>query len=368
MDSLCEFLGENGFKVGRYHAGRTALKREKIQDSYSAGKVNILVATNAFGMGMDQPDVRMVIHYQVPSSLEAYYQESGRAGRDGKESDCVLFFNNADFVTHNFILGKGTGRKAAEQLLDLVREYGRSTVCRQKHLCSYFGEEVSDCKKCDQCLGNTAQKFFLAGEKRRAGEKEQKASYSFSESEMEKARGLLRELPGKFGKKILAGVLRGSGARDIRKYRLDKSAFFGTLRNVPEEAIVRFFDGGIKTGEIKIAGSRYPKIYLSENPPSAKPAARRDRTSSVESARTAGGRNESSGDSLLLKKLKSFRDREARRLKWKKYMVFQNAVLQEIAKQKPTTMSELMSVRGFGSSRAEKFGLEILNIIQEDRF
>lgn len=355
VDQLFEFLKAHGFNAGRYHAGRTSAGREKMHDSYAAGKVNILVATNAFGMGMDAPDVRMVLHYQVPASIDAYYQESGRAGRDGRDSQCVLFFNNSDFVTQSFIIGKEGG--SAEGLLTYVREFGFSQTCRQRFLCSYFGEEIAACGRCDFCLGGEASagRSFLEREQEKKQALEERSVYPFRAEEIEAIRTVLREFPGKFGKKILAGILRGSKARDIIRYRLSQSSVYGALNHVPEESIVRFFEDGIKAGQIKIAGTKYPRIYLAESPPMQRKQAQSKSTQS----------KPRSPESELLRELRSYRDREARRLKWKKYMVMQNAILARIAAMKPASHADLALVKGLGHAKVEKFGREILRIVQQ---
>ena len=362
VDSLYDFLRSNGYKTGRYHAGKSAGIREKTQNSYSAGKVNVLVATNAFGMGMDQPDVRMVVHYQVPSSIEAYYQESGRGGRDGRESHCILFFSKADFVTQNFILGKGRRGNVPSALLEKVQAYGFSDMCRQSFLCGYFGERIAPCQKCDHCLesGASQRSDFLQNDRKQREAKEERASRAFSDEEVAAVHGVLREFPGKFGKKILAGILRGSKSRDIQNYRLHRSAYFASMQHVPQEAIVRLFEVGIEDGTFQIVGSKYPKVYLASEPPVKKKVGTGTR------GRT-GASAASSPDARLLRQLRSFRDNEAKRLRWKKYMVMQNAVLARIAKDRPRSLDDLSSIKGLGAAKTEKFGAEVLRIVREER-
>jgi len=268
VDRLYDLLKSQSFRVGKYHAGRSNGIREKTQDSYSFGKINILVATNAFGMGMDEPNVRLVLHYQVPGSVESYFQEAGRAGRDGQNSQCILFHTNADFVTQNFILSKDGNQETGQLLLKGMRDYGESSICRQKFLCNYFGEAINDCGNCDVCLGNHLQVQDLAKQRtEREIEKAAKSSYAFSKDEIEWIHSALRIYPGVFGKKIIVGILRGSKSRDIKKYRLEKSDVYAKLSNIPAEAIGRFLQEGVETGAIKIAGAKYPKIFLSTHPP-----------------------------------------------------------------------------------------------------
>ncbi len=365
VDQVFEFLKANGFRAGRYHAGRSVNGRERIHDSYAAGKVNVLVATNAFGMGMDAPDVRIVLHYQVPSSIDAYYQESGRAGRDGRESDCILFFMQADFVTQNFILGNNL--KSSDGLLAHVRKFGSSHVCRQKFLCAYFGEDITACGKCDVCLGkDEAAEQFRKREEAKKSASMEKSAYRFAPDEVEAIHTVLREFPAKFGKRILAGVLRGSKMQDVIKYRLTQSSRYGRLAHVPAESIIQYFEEAVARGEIKVAGEKYPTLYLNEG---ARPAPRKriaedgrgsERETPERSTRTL------TPDAALLRRLRQYRDTEARRLKWKKYMVLQNAVLGRIARQKPATLAELALVKGMGQTKVEKFGSGILRILASE--
>lgn len=369
VDRVCDLLRDHNFRAGKYHAGRTSGIRERTHDSYSMGRLNILVATNAFGMGMDDPDVRLIVHYQVPGSIEAYFQEAGRAGRNGDPAQCILFYMNGDFTTQNFILGQdGTRKSSGEDLLQIMRNYGKSTLCRQKFLCGYFGEAVANCGKCDVCRedgkpAHTAEYLVALAEKKKA--REIKSTHTFTAAEEEVVRGALKRYPAVFGKGIIAGLLHGSKAKDLLKYRLVSSEFYGKLGHIATEAIVKFLEQLIEQKQIKIAGQKYPKIYLVEHPPDSS-VKRPGRTPELRKNANKK-KKEITPESQLIRDLKNFRDREARKLKWKKFMVMQNAIIVRIARSKPADLKDLIAIKGFGSAKADRFGDEILRIVQTSR-
>ncbi|MBF3377820.1 RecQ family ATP-dependent DNA helicase [Leptospira borgpetersenii] len=362
VESIYNFLKKNGFKVGKYHAGRTDSSREKTQNGYNIGKTNVLVATNAFGMGLDNPDVRLIVHYQIPASLESYYQEAGRAGRDGKSSNCILFYHPSDLVTQNFIIGKENNRKGGETLLSFVKEYAISNRCRQQILCSYFGEEIEPCKICDVCSekepsNSSGRNQFLEREKIKKQKQEEREKYDFSKNELGVIEQVLEQVPGKFGKRMIVGVLRGSRSNEILRKKLDRLIGYGSLHSIPEEAILKTLDEWIAEKKVKIVGNKYPKLILSSTVIVKTP--RKKKESDIDQEKkTLSAKN-------VIQELKNFRDREARRRKWKKFMVLQNPVIVQIAKMMPTTPEELSLVKGMGSAKVEKFGNDILKILEK---
>ncbi|MBM9546410.1 ATP-dependent DNA helicase RecQ [Leptospira sp. 201903074] len=365
-DEVYDLLKDFGFSVGKYHAGRTDGIRERTQNAYTSGKVPILVATNAFGMGMDQPDVRLVVHYQVPASLEAYYQEAGRAGRDGLDSECVLFYKAGDVATQIFMLSKETNFKGGDTLLKYIKEYANNEKCRQVQLCSYFGETISPCGSCDICTeigANIDRSKFLRTEAAKVQKKNEKRDYPLSEWEEETIQNFLKEHPAVFGKTIIAKTLVGKRTKDVLRYRMERNPFHGKLDGIPEEAVVAKLETWVEQKKVLVAGAKYPKLYLPNfTKIKSKVSSSNSDDTSVSISKT---KKPPTLNSQILKELINYRDRKARQLKWKKFMVFQNPVLKRIAERKPRNLSELEATKGVGPAKVERFGNDIIEILSK---
>jgi ATP-dependent DNA helicase RecQ len=339
-------LKQAGFAAGHYHAGRTALARERAQSGFSLGRMRVLVATNAFGMGVDYPDVRVIVHFQTPGSVEAYYQEAGRAGRDGEAAHCLMLFGAGDLMTQRRIAEHGGGgrRQVLEDSLAAVARYASAWTCRQQLLCAHFtgtGDHVA-CGNCDVCRGPE-----------RAPRSAPVAASALGSTEQQIIIAALTAHGRAVGKGNLAKALRGSKAKPVVVQGLDRLAQAGALVACSEEAIVATIEQLLRERRLVRRGRKYPTVAL--------PAAAQARAPRTTYARR--GRNGSATSSITVE-LDRYRKRMARQLKWKAYMVFQRNTILAIDRQRPDSLAALARIPGLGPSRIARFGDDLLAIIR----
>ena len=356
-ETVAKHLRTVGCSVGYYHAGRTKLARERAQRSFESGRVRVLVATNAFGMGIDLPNVRVIVHFQAPGSLEAYYQEAGRAGRDGEPARCVLLFGPADLVTQRRIQQMGATSRAQdaqhETALQAVEGYARSQRCRQYVLCEYFtSSEYEACGLCDVCIDPEAiANAFEPEEQPKACLQELPAAAK--QTIVDAVAGL----PRPAGKSRLAKALRGSRAKALKRGGLLEIPEHGKLRSYPETSIVAAIDALLEQGTLARRGRKYPTVWLPDKP---------IRTQTPAPQRAAKPRSRPRY-SELARALDNYRRRTARALKWKTYMVFQRRVIVAIEKKQPRSLADLERIPGLGPAKIERFGDEILDLLRRYR-
>ncbi len=348
-------LRSAGIAAGHYHAGRTALARTREQQAFELGRRRVLVATNAFGMGIDLPDIRLIVHFQTPGSVEAYYQEAGRAGRDGEPARCVLFFGAADLMTQRRLSSGATSAflsRRREHALAAIERYATQLRCRQQVLITHFtGSDAHPvCGRCDVCIG------VAAGEAARTTAPRRAAPAALPADARDTVVSAVGRLSRPVGKGNLARALRGSRARALARGGLLAMPEHGSLAEFAEASITAAIDALLAEGRLRRTGVRYPTLWLPGKPVRAVRAGSEPGAATRARARRYGG--------PVARALDSYRKRTARALRWKTYMVFQRSVLLAIDREQPDSRAALAKIPGLGPAKIERFGDDILELVR----
>ncbi|MFS0984679.1 DNA helicase RecQ [Enterococcus durans] len=345
VDRIYHLLKKFGFNAGRYHGGMSERERTEMQEAFLYDRVELLVATNAFGMGINKSNIRFVIHYQIPGSLEAYYQEAGRAGRDGLLSDAILLFAPQDIQIQKFFIQQSQREDSQKQKeyekLKAMTEYVYIEDCLQQYILAYFGEDGVPCERCGNCLDDRELIDVT--------------------KETQMVLSCIKRMGENYGKQILMKVLAGSKEQKVKNFGFDRLSTYGLLKKYAQKDILQLIEFLISGGYLLSVSGEYPVLKVTESGITVltgkKQVFKKEPKKVVQLSDEAA-------DSLF-EALRELRTDLASEAGVPPYVVFSDSTLKEMSQQRPQNRLAFLQIKGVGQSKLDKYGEAFLAVIKE---
>ncbi|MBN1046517.1 MULTISPECIES: DNA helicase RecQ [unclassified Clostridium] len=341
VDTLYYYLSDLGYSVGKYHGGLKDEEKENFQEGFLYEKFNVMIATNAFGMGIDKSNIRFIVHFTIPQNIECYYQEVGRGGRDGEKCDCYLFYCESDIRRVEYIINKSSSFKTREvhlRKLQYMIDYCNLKECYRKYILNYFGNDrkLNYCNNCSNCLNDDELKDFTK-------ESQMVLSTVFRTRE-------------KYGISVLIDILKGFKGPKIIQNNLDKVTTYGIMREYGSSLIKDLINSLLKQGYVDLKEGTYSMLKLNQR--SYKVLKNKEKV-----IFKILNKEESILNRELFEALKKWRKEKAFKENKKPYIIFSDTTLIDICNNKPDNVEKLLDIRGVGEKKINDYGEEILKII-----